>query len=233
VEGDLLARARAARARVLTGAALLGAFLVVAHLLSLHERVPPLLEAARGLGPAGVLVHLGAYFLAALLALPVSPITVSAGASYGALAGAALAIPGIAAASCAAFLVGRLVTRDPVALAEGQDRLARAVRVVGAGGFRLVVVLRLAPAFPFTILNFAFGATPTPLSHFALGTLLGSAPSQIGYACLGAVLAWPPGPRRTAAEAALIAGAVLLSAAALTGAIAILRRGPDRAAGGA
>ena len=221
---DLFARAHAARVRVLVGAALLAAFLVAAHAFSLHERVPPFLEAARGLGARGVLVHLVAYLVAALLALPLSPITVAAGASYGALAGAALAVPGIAVASSAAFLVGRLVARDPEALARGEGRVARAVRAVGRGGFRLVVALRLAPAVPFSILNFAFGATPTPLAHFALGSLVGTIPSQLGYACLGAALAWPAGPRRTAVEIALVTGGVVVSLVALAAALAILRR---------
>jgi uncharacterized membrane protein YdjX (TVP38/TMEM64 family) len=230
VTGELLARAHAARVRVVVGAALLGAVLVVAHVLDLHARVPPLLASARGLGPAGVLVHLGVYLVAALVGLPLSPVTLAAGATYGALAGAAIAVPGITIASCAAFLVGRLVARDPDALAQGEGRLARAARAIGRGGFRLVVVLRLAPVFPFSILNFAFGATPTPLAHFALGSFLGTVPSQLGYACLGAVLAWPPGPRRSAAEAALVVAAVVMSLAALAGAAAILRRAAREAA---
>jgi uncharacterized membrane protein YdjX (TVP38/TMEM64 family) len=226
-DAALLARGQAARVRVAVGAALLAAFLALAHLLQLHERIPPLLEVSRGLGAKGLLVHLAAYVVAALLGLPTSPITVAAGATYGALAGFALAVPSVALASSAAFLVGRLLVRDPAALAAGSGRIARAFRAVGRGGFRLVVVLRLAPAVPFSILNFAFGATPTPLSRFALGSLVGTAPSQLGYACLGAVLAWPAGPGRTAAEVALVAAAVVVSLAALAVAAVLLKRGAE------
>jgi uncharacterized membrane protein YdjX (TVP38/TMEM64 family) len=225
---ELLARAHAARVRVVIGAALLGVLLGLAHLFHLHERFPPFLEAARGLGPKGVLVHLAAYLVAALLALPLAPITVAAGATYGVAAGVALGAPGVALASSAAFIVGRLVARDPDALALDETRVARAIRAIGRGGFRLVVVLRLAPAFPFSILNFAFGATPTPLRHFFAGSLVGTAPSQLGYACLGAVLAWPAGPRRTAAEIGLVAASIVLSLGALAWAIAILRASRDR-----
>lgn len=224
---ELLTRAHAARVRVVTGAALLAAVLVLAHALHLHDRIPPFLEAARGLGAKGVLVHLVAYVVAALLALPLAPITIAAGATYGVAAGLALGAPGVALASSAAFLVGRLIARDPAALAGDDTRTARAIRAIGRGGFRLVLVLRLAPAFPFSILNFAFGATPTPIAHFALASLVGTAPSQLGYACLGAVLAWPAGARRTAAEAGLVVGAVGLSLAALAWAVAILRASRD------
>ncbi len=219
----LPARASALRRRAITGAALLAAFLLAAHALSLDDRARAYLEAARGAGPAGVLLHLAAYVVAALLGLPVSPITVAAGAAYGPLAGAALAVPAATLGGCSAFLVGRLVARDPEALASGEGRIARAARAIGRGGLRLVLLLRLAPVVPFSVLNFAFGATPTPLSSFALGSLVGTIPSQLGYACLGAVLAWPPGPDRIRAEIALVAGAAVLTLGATAGVVALLR----------
>jgi uncharacterized membrane protein YdjX (TVP38/TMEM64 family) len=224
-EGDLLARAHAARVRVAVGAALLATVLVLAHALSLHERLPPLLEATRGLGGAGVLAHLAAYLVAALLALPLAPVTIAAGATYGAVPAVALGALGTTVAGSVAFLAGRLVARDPEALAAGETRTARAVRAVGRGGFRLVLALRLAPVVPFSVLNYAFGATPTPLAHFALASLVGTIPAQVGYACLGAVLAWPAGRARTAAEVGLVALGALASLVALAVAAAILRRG--------
>ncbi len=223
---ELLGRARAARVRVLVGAGLLATFLVLARALALHERLPVFLDAARSLGPSGVLVHLAAYVVAGLLALPLSPITVAAGATYGALAGAALGVPAVTLGGCCAFVVGRLVARDPEAFARGEGRVARTVRAIGRGGLRLVLVLRLAPVLPFSILNFAFGATPTRLSHFALGSLVGTIPSQVGYACLGAVLTWPPGQARTAAEVGLVVAAVVATLGATAGAVAMLRRAP-------
>jgi uncharacterized membrane protein YdjX (TVP38/TMEM64 family) len=211
--------------RSAAGAALLAALLVLARAFSLDERAAALLEASRGAGLEGVLVHLAAYVGVALLGLPVAPLTVLAGATWGALAGAALGTPGAALGGCAAFLVGRLVARDPAALARGEGRVARWSRAIGRGGLRLVLLLRLAPIVPFSLLNFAFGATPTRLSHFALGSLVGTIPSQLGYACLGAVLSWPPGPARTRAEVALVAGAALLSLAASARVVALLRSG--------
>jgi uncharacterized membrane protein YdjX (TVP38/TMEM64 family) len=229
---ELLGRAHAVRVRVLVGAGLLGAFLVAAHAFSLHERVPVLVEGARAAGPIGILVHLAAYVVAALLALPLSPLTVAAGAAHGPLIGAALGIPGVTLGACCAFLVARVVARDPAALAQGEGRTARAVRAVGKGGLRLVVLLRLAPIVPFSVLNFAFGATPTPLSHFALGSLVGTIPSQLGYACLGTVLGWPAGLARTAAEVGLVAGAAVLSLAVTWAVVALLRRGGPAAVPG-
>jgi len=209
--------------RAVVGAVLLAVFLAAAHALSLDVRARAYLDAVREAGPGGVLLHVGAYVVAAVLGLPVSPLTVAAGAAYGPLPGAALAVPAATLGACSAFLVGRLVARDPEALACGEGRIARAARAVGRGGLRLVLLLRLAPVVPFSVLNFAFGMTPTPLARFAVGSLVGTIPSQLGYACFGAVLAWPAGPARTAAEVALVAGGALLSLVASAGVVALHR----------
>jgi len=209
--------------RAVVGAVLLAVFLAAAHALSLDVRARAYLDAVREAGPGGVLLHVGAYVVAAVLGLPVSPLTVAAGAAYGPLPGAALAVPAATLGACSAFLVGRLVARDPEALARGEGRIARAARAVGRGGLRLVLLLRLAPVVPFSVLNFAFGMTPTPFARFAVGSLVGTIPSQLGYACFGAVLAWPAGPARTAAEVALVAGGALLSLVASAGVVALLR----------
>jgi uncharacterized membrane protein YdjX (TVP38/TMEM64 family) len=221
----LAARAPAFRTRALAGAALIAVLLVAGHALSLDDRARAYLEAARGAGLPGVLLHVAAYVVAALLGIPVSPLTVAAGATYGVLGGAALGVPSATLGACCAFLVGRLlVARDPEALARGGGRVARAARAIGRGGLRLVLLLRLAPIVPFSILNFAFGATPTRLSQFALGSVVGTIPSQLGYACLGAVLTWPPGAARLRAEIALVVAAALLSAGATAGVVALLKR---------
>jgi uncharacterized membrane protein YdjX (TVP38/TMEM64 family) len=222
-EGLLAARAPAFRARAIAGAALLAALLVAAHALRLDDRARAYLELARGAGVAGVFLHVVAYVVAALLGVPLSPLTVAAGATYGPLAGAALGVPSATLGACCAFLVGRVVARDPDAIARGEGRIARAAQAIGRGGLRLVLVLRLAPIVPFSVLNFAFGATPTRLSRFAAGSFVGTIPSQLGYACLGAVLTWPPGPARTRAEVALVVGAALLSLGATAGVLAMVR----------
>jgi uncharacterized membrane protein YdjX (TVP38/TMEM64 family) len=222
---ELLGRTRNHRRRFVLGAALLAAVLVAANALHLDQRVPGVLEAARDLGGWGVLLFVAVYVAGALLALPVAPVTIAAGATYGTLAGAALGVPSVALAGSCAFLVGRFLATHPHAFAIGSGRVAKAVRAIGRGGLRLVLVLRLAPVVPFSVLNYAFGATPTTLREFALGSLLGTIPSQVGYALMGSVVTWPPGRERTLAQAALVLASVVASVAATAGAIRILRRG--------
>lgn len=181
-----------ARRRLLAGALVLLAVVVAARLAGVDRWVGPAVQGLRSMGLAGAGLLALAYFPAALIGLPLVPFGMAAGAAFGVAGGAALAIPANAAAACLPFLVGRwLVGRDPEALARGTGRIARAARTLGRGGFRLVLVLRLSWVAPFSILNYAFGATPCSLRDFALGTLLGSAPVIVGYAWAGAAMLAP------------------------------------------
>jgi uncharacterized membrane protein YdjX (TVP38/TMEM64 family) len=219
----LEAGASALRTRLVAGAVVLAAVLVLGHLLALETHIEAWLSVARRAGTAGVVLHAVAYVGAALLGLPLSPLTVAGGAAYGPLAATALAVPAVTLASGAAFLVGRAIARDPQALARGSGRVARASRAIGRGGLSLVVLLRLAPVVPFSVLNFAFGASPTSLARFAIGSFVGTIPSQLCYAWLGAILARPDGPERTRAELLLVAAAVVVSLLASAAVVRLLR----------
>jgi uncharacterized membrane protein YdjX (TVP38/TMEM64 family) len=182
----------AARRRLLLGLLALAVVVVTARLLGGDRLLGPLAAAARGHGVRGALLLALAYAPAALLGLPVAPLTMAAGAAYGPWLGAALSVPAGALSALLPFLLGRrFAARHPAALAHGTGRIARAARALGRGGFRLVLVLRLSWVAPFGILNYAFGASPCRLGDFLLGSLAGNAPVALGYAFAGALLMGP------------------------------------------
>ena len=184
-------RARVRAALLVAGAA---ALLVAARFLPVGEVIASLAERVRGTGPAGVATFGVAYVAAELLALPLAPFTLGAGWAFGALLGAAVTVPATTVGATAAFALTRAVVREPERLAAGEGRLSRAVRAAGEGGFRLVFLLRLSPLTPFSLLNFAFGATPMRTRDFALATFLGTIPSALAYGFLGSLLARPGDP---------------------------------------
>jgi uncharacterized membrane protein YdjX (TVP38/TMEM64 family) len=179
---------RAVRGRLLAGAALLAGALVAARALHIDDLLSGVSALARDHGALGVLVHALAYVPAALLGLPVAPLTVAAGLSYGPVGGALVAVPATALSSSLAFLAGRRLALDPVALASGTGRVARAARAIGSGGLRVVLLLRLLPVAPWSVLNFAFGAVPCRYADFLVGTVLGTIPTAVAYAWVGAAL---------------------------------------------
>jgi uncharacterized membrane protein YdjX (TVP38/TMEM64 family) len=87
----------------------------------------------------------------------------------------------------AAFLLGRTWLRG-----WAQRRLAalpklQAVeRAVSCGGLKLVLLTRLSPAFPFSLLNLAYGLSEVSLRDYTIG-LIGILPGTILFCGLGAL----------------------------------------------
>ena len=52
-------------------------------------------------------------------------------------------------------------------------------------GRKIVFLLRLSPAFPFNLLNYALGLTRIPLSHYVVTTFIFMAPGGAAYTYLG------------------------------------------------
>ncbi|NUS20534.1 MAG: TVP38/TMEM64 family protein, partial [Mesorhizobium sp.] len=61
-------------------------------------------------------------------------------------------------------------------------------RIVGKGSLA-VVVIRLIPIAPFSLVNLVAGASTLPLRDFLIGTLLGMMPGILAMAVLGAQIA--------------------------------------------
>ena len=58
-------------------------------------------------------------------------------------------------------------------------------RAVGEQGFKIVLLTRLSPIFPFNLLNYAFGLTKVRLWQYVLASWIGMLPGTIMYVYLG------------------------------------------------
>jgi uncharacterized membrane protein YdjX (TVP38/TMEM64 family) len=56
---------------------------------------------------------------------------------------------------------------------------------VGDRGFVAILLARVAPGLPYTLVNYAAGLTPVALLSFAAATVLGAAPRTAAYVALG------------------------------------------------
>lgn len=134
------------------------------------------------------LVFIVFYVLATVLVLPGSLLTLAAGFLFG--LGYGLAIVSFASttgASCA-FLVGRFLARDWVAeKLQGLPRFSALDKAVGEQGAIVVLLTRLSPIFPFSLLNYGLGLTQVKLSHYILASWLGMIPGTVLYVYLGSI----------------------------------------------
>ena len=184
--------------RWLLAAGILAAFAASVAILAMpvwravfRARLVSFLESARGLGPWGPLAIGAAYVPASLLFLPGSPLTLFGGFAFGnTFAGLVFVIACVSAGSTAgaslAFFVGRTAARGWIEQKlTGNPRFAAIDAAVGTQGFKIVLLARLSPILPFNLLNYAFGLTRVPFSHYVLASWIGMLPGTILYAYLG------------------------------------------------
>ncbi|MBN1205852.1 MAG: TVP38/TMEM64 family protein [Myxococcaceae bacterium] len=158
-------------------------------LLPVNEWLLALIERIRGMGLAGAAVFVIAYVAATVLVLPGSILTLGAGFAYGPVYGTLLVMLSSNLGAMAAFLLGRTVLRERVARRiAGDARFSAVDAAVGAQGFRVVLLLRLSPLFPFNLLNYALGLTRVRLRDYVLASVPGMFPGTLLYVYLGSLV---------------------------------------------
>lgn len=162
--------------------------LVTAAAVALRVGVPDpaaLPSTVAATGTAGVIVFIAGYVACTLLVLPKGVLSIGAGIAFGFLPGAVIVMVGATLGACAAFVVGRWLGRDAVERMAG-SHLARLDTLVTSYGFAAIVLVRLIPLIPFTVINYAAGLTSIGFRAYALGTAIGIIPGTLAYVALGA-----------------------------------------------
>jgi uncharacterized membrane protein YdjX (TVP38/TMEM64 family) len=172
---------------ILAAAGVVGIFLAVRH-PGLQEALKEILSWISGLGPLGYLLFVILYILACIAFLPGVILTLGAGFIFGVVKGTiAVSVGSILGATCA-FLVGRYLARDWVAgRIAGNPRFRAVDEAVGREGWKIVLLTRLSPVFPFNLLNYAFGLTGVRLKHYFFASWAGMLPGTIMYVYLGSL----------------------------------------------
>ncbi len=169
------------------------------------------------LGPWGPVIFIGLYVVATVLFVPGSVLTLGAGAVFGVVLGSVCVSISATLGATAAFLVGRYLARDAIARKiEKNETFATIDRAVAGEGWKIVLLTRLSPVFPFTLLNYAFGLTRVKLSHYVLASWLGMIPGTVMYVYLGSLVNVGAGHRRRTTGEWVLYGVGLLATAIVT-----------------
>lgn len=199
-------------------AALVGvaALFVLFRLLPVAAWVASFQQWVAARGVVGAAAYVAVYILASLVpGGPAALLTLAGGAVFGFLRGLVLVSFSSTAAAGIAFLLARGALRERAArLMSGSPRLAALSRAVEREGPRIVVLVRLSPLFPFTVVNWAFGAMPLRFGPYLLASWLAMLPGTAAYVWFGSALgtaaagAGAEGPAATRANVVRIALAV-------------------------
>lgn len=150
--------------------------------------VPRFAEWVDGLGVWGPIVFALGYAVATVAFIPGSLLTLAAGAIFGLVKGTVTVFVGASLGASLAFLVARYLARDAVERKiAGNARFATIDRAVANEGLKIVTLLRLAPIFPFNLLNYALGLTKVSLRDYVLACA-GMIPGTLLYVYYGKAL---------------------------------------------
>jgi uncharacterized membrane protein YdjX (TVP38/TMEM64 family) len=147
-----------------------------------------------------------AYAGAVTLSLPgASLFTLLGGLLFGWLLGGFATVVAATSGAILVFLIARTALGSLLAGRAG-PRLQKLLEALRADAAYYLLFCRLAPVFPFWMVNLAAALLPTPLRIFAVTTAIGIVPASFAMASAGASLAEVVGKRKHAYEACVAAG---------------------------
>jgi len=204
---------RAARFRLL-GLAL--AVLIAGGLvwLLLGGEVDAVQRAVAATGAWGPVVYVVLHVLLTLVPVSKNLLSGVAGALFGLAGGIAISWAASMLSAVVGFAIARRLGRETVAEMTG-PRLARVEDVMRHQGVAAVVVARLTPVLPFTIVNYGAGVSAVSLRDFLVGTAVGIVPGTVGYAAIGA---------SAGRSAAIFAASLVVGTLLFVGALVVGRR---------
>lgn len=174
--------------KLIVGGLVVAAIVAALLLLPVKQWMEAFLDWVADRGVWAPVFVVGFYIIACVLSLPGSIITLGAGATLGVVTGTIAVSIGSTLGAAAAFCVGRFIARDWIAAkVSGHRRFAAIDEAVGREGFKIVLLTRLSPIFPFNLLNYGYGLTRVPLWKYFFASWIGMFPGTVMYVYLGSL----------------------------------------------
>lgn len=150
------------------------------------ENVPKIKTWVASFGTIAPLVYIGLYLVSTVFFLPGTPVTVLAGFVFGPLWGVFYASIASIISVSAAFLIARYVARDLVeSWVKDNAQFRKIDEQVEEQGWRIVMLTRLVPIFPFNLQNYAYGLTSIRFATYVLVSAVFMLPGTAVFVQLG------------------------------------------------
>ena len=148
----------------------------------------PVVLKVADLGPWAPVLFVLIYVVAAVTLAPAFFLTVAGGAVFGVWQGSLLVFVGASLGASAVYALASPLARTRWMRRVTSDQRVAAVRhAVAGGGVRIMLLLRLSPLVPYSILNYALALSGVRYADFVVA-LLGMIPAIILYTYYGKVV---------------------------------------------
>ncbi|MBI1349426.1 DUF547 domain-containing protein [bacterium] len=138
------------------------------------------------LGPWGPLALGVIYVIGTIFMVPASVLTIAAGALFGLGLGTVTVSVASTLGAALAFLIGRYLARGSVERAiQSRPKLKALDKAIDEGGWKIVAMLRLSPAVPFSLQNYFYGLTSIRFWPCVLTSWVAMLPGTFLYVYIG------------------------------------------------
>nr|WP_277611187.1 TVP38/TMEM64 family protein [Microbulbifer celer] len=170
--------------------AAVGAALGILHYFNLDDEILRLLQWLDTLGwQAGVWFML-IIAAAIVFLLPGVVFTMGAGFVFGVAKGTLYVVLGTVLGAAIAFLIARYLFGQRVSnWVLSKVRPPNLGEILRDEGWRMVMLTRMVPLFPFKLSNYFFGLTPLRFRDFVIGNLFGVIPITVNNVYIGSIAA--------------------------------------------
>ena len=173
----------------LIAAALFGALVLLTWYLSTMISPQEIQAALEGLGIWAPLAYTGLFVVLPAFFFPVAVLALAGGLLFGLWRGALYTFIGALLNCSLMFWMSRHIGRKKIESLiqrklspQWQNRLAK---LGGRDGFLFLVILRLIPAVPYNLINYAFGLTGMPWGTYILASSIGIIPGTFAFINIG------------------------------------------------
>ncbi|MDD9910715.1 MAG: TVP38/TMEM64 family protein [Ahrensia sp.] len=173
--------------KIIVGVVALVALIFAYRMLPLQEWITAFQGWVQGFGVVGWFIFVVVYAITAFLLVPGSFLTLAAGVIWG-VGGFAIVVVGATLGSSISFLAARYLFQDKVQEKVKDYPKFRAVNdAIGDEGWKVVGLLRLSPALPFSLQNWFLGITPVGFWPAQIATFFGIMPGTLLYVWIGSL----------------------------------------------
>ena len=136
----------------------------------------------------GIFFFIVIYIFIVLLILPASWLSIAAGYLYGTYLGSVIVfISAFVGATISFFIAKRFFSKKVFVIINQFPKLSLLEKVIEKGGLKLIILTRLSPLFPFSILNYFYGLNKITYKDFSI-SLLFIIPGTYLYCSLGTLV---------------------------------------------
>ncbi len=162
------------------------------------ENIAKIKDWILGFGLLGPFIYVLLWIAACVFFLPGLPVALVGGIAFGPYLGTLYSSIGSTLGATAAFLIGRYAARGMV---EGWVHKNSQLRKIDEGvkkqGWRMLMITRLVPLFPFNVQNYVYGLTDIPLLTYVFVSWSCMIPGTLAFSFAGGSLSSGEGLGRT------------------------------------